>query len=94
MWSAIGKELPLAQTLDERPVHVLDVLLEDVIEIAHRLVEVDAEDEVERVQLVALREAEPPRHVAGRVRPDSGRTRFERRKGCAGAWSWSRSARS
>jgi hypothetical protein len=65
------EEPSLAETLDERPVHVPNVLLEDVIEIAHRLVEVDAEDEAQRVQLIALREAEPPRHVVGGLSADA-----------------------
>jgi hypothetical protein len=36
------------------------MLLEDVIEIPNGLVEVDAEDKAERIQLVTLREAEAP----------------------------------
>ena len=65
------EELPLPQTLDERPIYIPDVLLEDVVEIPHRLVEMDAEDEVERVQLVALREAEASRQFARHLRANA-----------------------
>ena len=66
-----GKEAPLFQPFDEWPVHVLHMLLEDVIEIAHRLMEVDAENEAKRIQSGAFREAEPPRHFAESLRADT-----------------------
>ena len=62
------EELSLLQPLQKREIHVARMLLEHVIEIAHRLMEVDTENEMERVQLGALREAEPPRHVTGSLR--------------------------
>jgi hypothetical protein len=65
-----GKEASLAEPFDEWQVHVAYVLLEDVIEVPHRLVEMDAEDEAQRVQLGALCEAEPPPHVARGVRAE------------------------
>jgi hypothetical protein len=55
-----GEKLTLLDPLDERPVYVPNMLLEDVIEIPNGLVEVDAEDKAERIQLVTLREAEAP----------------------------------
>ena len=40
-----GEEFPLREPLQERAVHVAHVLLEHVVEVAHRLVEMDAEGE-------------------------------------------------
>jgi len=71
------EESSLAQPFEKWPVHVPDMLLEDVIEIAHRLVEMDAEDKTERVQLVALREAKPSRQVARSFRPDTVELRLD-----------------
>jgi hypothetical protein len=68
------EELALAEALEEWPVDVAYVLLEDVVEIAYRLVEMHAEDEAERPQLRTLREAEAP----GRGRELRRRNRRER----------------
>ena len=35
--------------LEERPIDIADVLLEDVVEVAHRLVQVHAENESQRL---------------------------------------------
>ena len=39
------EEVALGQPLHDRPIDILDVLLEDMIEVADRLVQVEAEDE-------------------------------------------------
>jgi hypothetical protein len=50
-----GKELALGEPLQQRAVNVLDVLGEDVVEIPHRLVEMETEDEPERARRVTRR---------------------------------------
>lgn len=52
------EEFALPDALDERTIHVPHMLFEDVVEIAHRLMEVDTEDKTDRIQLVALRKAQ------------------------------------
>ena len=62
------------ELIDERPVDIARVLLEDGIEVSHRLVQVYAEDESD-----GRRRARAPRvrlgHAAGRVRTGMARVR-------------------
>ena len=50
-----GKELALGEPLQQRAVDVLHVLAEDVVEVPDRLVEMETEDEPERVRRLTRR---------------------------------------
>src|ERR1041385_2790699 len=67
-----GEKLPLRQPLEKRPVHVAHVLLEHVIEISNRLVEVDPEGKSDRLQLSPPRRRGPGRPSPVQVTTGAG----------------------
>ena len=80
------EEVSPRKPVEQGPVDVLDVLREDVIEVAHRLVEVQTEDEADGIHQAKTREREPPSAAATAVRM-SGKTWSRRDRRSASVWA-------